>query len=100
MCRMAHFGNCDPETADQEYCIFHKPDKTEEEVIEFYRKFLKRFKPKIEEIEVDGEKKKRLVFKEPIDARGYVFPRIDPPFPLFLFLLVRGILRKLCSWTK
>ena len=74
MCRMAHFGNCDPETADQEYCIFHKPDKTEEEVIEFYRKFLKRFKPKIEEIEVNGEKKKRLVFKEPIDARGFVFP--------------------------
>jgi len=71
---MAHFGNCDPETADQEYCIFHKPNKSGEEAREFYRKFLERFKPRVEEIEVDGRKIKRLVFDEPVEARGFVFP--------------------------
>ncbi len=77
---MAHFGNCDPETADQEYCIFHKPNKSEEEAVEFYRKFLERFRPRVEEIEVEGEKIKRLVFEEPVDARGFVFPEIpDEP---------------------
>ncbi len=76
MCRMAHFGNCDPETADQEYCIFHKPNKTEEEAKEFYRKFLDRFEPRVEEIEVEGRKIKRLVFEKEVDASGYVFPRI------------------------
>ncbi|ASJ13160.1 potassium channel family protein [Thermococcus thioreducens] len=74
MCRMAHFGNCDPETADQEYCVFHKPNKSEEEAVEFYRKFLERFKPRVEEVEVDGEKIKRLVFEDPVDAKGFVFP--------------------------
>ncbi|NJE04355.1 potassium channel family protein [Thermococcus sp. MV11] len=77
MCKMAHFGNCDPETADQEYCIFHKPNKSEEEeAVEFYRKFLERFKPRIEEIEVKRQKVKRLVFEEPVDARGFVFPEV------------------------
>ncbi|EEB73457.1 potassium channel family protein [Thermococcus sp. AM4] len=75
MCKMAHFGNCDPETADQEYCIFHKPNKSEEEAVEFYRKFLERFKPRVEEIEVNGKKVKRLVFEKSIDARGFVFPK-------------------------
>jgi len=74
---MAHFGNCDPETtADQEYCIFHKPNKSEEEAREFYRKFLERFKPRVEEIEIGERKIKRLVFEEPVDARGFVFPEI------------------------
>ncbi len=77
MCKMAHFGNCDPETADQEYCIFHKPNKSEEEAVEFYRKFLERFKPRVEEIEVDWHKIKRLVFEKPVDARGFVFPKIS-----------------------
>ncbi|NPA47942.1 MAG: hypothetical protein GXO14_04800, partial [Thermococci archaeon] len=43
MCKMAHFGNCDPETKDQEYCIFHKPNKSEEEAREFWEKFLLQF---------------------------------------------------------
>ena len=81
MCKMAHFGNCDPETADQEYCIFHKPNKSEEEAVEFYRKFLERFKPRVEEIEVEGQKIKRLVFEGPVDASGYVFPEI-PDVPI------------------
>ena len=81
MCKMAHFGNCDPETADQEYCIFHKPNKSEEEAVEFYRKFLERFKPRVEEIEVNGRKIKRLVFEEPVDAGGFVFPK-SPNVPV------------------
>ncbi|WP_457751167.1 potassium channel family protein [Thermococcus sp.] len=81
MCKMAHFENCDPETADQEYCIFHKPNKSEDEAIEFYRKFLERFKPRVEEIEVEDDrgqtrKVKRFVFEEPVDARGFVFPEV------------------------
>lgn len=71
---MAHFGNCDPETADQEYCIFHKSNKTEEEAVEFYKRFLERFKPRVEEIEVEGQNIKRLVFEKPVNARGFVFP--------------------------
>ena len=74
MCGREDFGNCDPETVDQEYCIFHKPNKTEEEAAEFYRKFLERFKPRVEKIEVEGQNIKRLVFDEPVDARGFVFP--------------------------
>ncbi|NJE05151.1 hypothetical protein E3E36_03130 [Thermococcus sp. M36] len=77
MCKKAHFGNCDPETADQEYCIFHKPNKSEEEAKEFWRKFLERFKPRVEEIEVDGRKIKRLVFEDYVECMGYVFPK--PP---------------------
>ncbi|NJE02189.1 potassium channel family protein [Thermococcus sp. JdF3] len=75
MCKMEHFGNCDPETADQEYCIFHKPNKSEEEAVEFWGKFFERFKPRIEEIEVDGKKIKRLVFEDYVECMGYVFPR-------------------------
>ncbi len=86
MCKMAHFGNCDLETADQEYCIFHKPNKSEEEAVEFYRKFLERFKPRVEEIEVEGDTVGRpeivsiavirFVFEKEINARGFVFPKI------------------------
>lgn len=76
MCKKEDFGNCDPETADQEYCIFHKPNKSEEEAVEFYRKFLERFKPRVEETKVNGQKVKRLVFEEPVDVSGYVFPEI------------------------
>ncbi|AHF80429.1 Hypothetical protein TES1_1045 [Thermococcus paralvinellae] len=40
---MAHFGNCDPEMADQEYCIFRKPDKDEKEARKFYNKLVLKF---------------------------------------------------------
>ncbi|WP_258083755.1 pentapeptide repeat-containing protein [Thermococcus thermotolerans] len=76
MCRMERFGNCDPETKNQEYCIFHKPNKSEEEAREFWEKFFGTFKPKIEEREVDGRKQKVLVFEKPIDAKGFVFPDV------------------------
>lgn len=79
MCKMAHFGNCDPETADQEYCIFHKPNKTEEEAREFWEKFLERINIDFEEIEVEdntGKKRKlhRPIFKDVVNVRGFVFP--------------------------
>ena len=67
---MAHFGNCDPETADQEYCIFHKPNKSEEEAREFYNKFVLKF---------FGYKlpwNNGWVFAGPVDAMGFVFPEI------------------------
>jgi len=46
VCKCERFGNCDEETKNQEYCIFHKPRKNEKEAREFYEKLLKRFKPK------------------------------------------------------
>jgi len=48
-CALEKYGNCDEETKDQEYCIFHKPNKSGE-AREFYRKFLEKFKPKKEKI--------------------------------------------------
>jgi len=44
MCKFERYGNCDEETKDKEYCIFHKPNKSEEEAREFYEKFLRKFK--------------------------------------------------------
>ena len=80
MCKYAEYGNCDPETKDQEYCLFHKPNKTEEEAERFYQKILKKYQPKEEELEEDvivdrlGEKIKRYVFETEVNFRGYVFP--------------------------
>ncbi len=80
MCKYEHYGNCDPETKDQEYCIFHKPDKNEDEAREFYRKFLERFKPqKRKELVIDDLDVKEvegLIFEDDVDCRGYVFPEV------------------------
>jgi len=80
MCKYEHYGNCDPATKDQEYCIFHKPDKNEDEAREFYRKFLRKFKPRREKIKVydlgETVEVERLVFEDDVDCRGYVFPVI------------------------
>ena len=92
MCKFERYGNCDEETKDQEYCIFHKPNKSEEEAREFYEKFLKKFKPKKEKIwdEFEEEEKERLVFEEgnymgKIDCSGYVFPPfLDLEYAVFL----------------
>ncbi len=59
-----------PNQADE---IFYAEEK---DPVEFYRQFLYKFKPKIEEIEVEGEKIKRLVFEKKLDCRGFVFPEI------------------------
>jgi len=75
MCKLNYYGNCDPETEDEEYCIFHRPDKNEEEAEEFWRKFFDRFKPDEEEIEIEGEKVRRFIFKEDLNCSGYVFPK-------------------------
>ena len=76
MCKLERYGNCDEETKDQEYCIFHKPNKSEEEAREFYEKFLKKFKPKKEIIRVSGREIERLVFEEAVDCIKYAFPKI------------------------
>lgn len=76
MCKLEHYGNCDPETKDQEYCIFHKPNKNEEEAREFWRKFLERFKPKKEKIFIEEvqEEIERFVFEDVVDCSGFIFP--------------------------
>ncbi|MFP4641987.1 MAG: potassium channel family protein [Dehalococcoidia bacterium] len=85
MCKLEKYGNCDEKTEDQEYCIFHKPGKNEEEAREFYEKFLDRFKPRKEKIMVQelGEEEKkeveRFVFGE-VGCSGYVFPEIPVDF--------------------
>ncbi|HHI01255.1 MAG TPA: hypothetical protein ENL40_07335 [Thermococcus litoralis] len=53
-----------------------KDERDIEETIEFYRKFLERFNPSVEEIEVSGQKITRLVFEEYVDARNVVFPSL------------------------
>ena len=82
MCKFEEYGNCDEETKNQEYCIFHKPNKSEEEAREFYEKFLKKFKPKKERIYIFGNEIERLVFEETVDCRRYVFPKIPWGFKL------------------
>ncbi|KAA0011569.1 MAG: hypothetical protein FE041_04340 [Thermoplasmata archaeon] len=77
MCKLSHYGNCDEETKNEEYCIFHKPNKNEEEAREFYEKFLRRFKHHKEKIEDElSEKRTRYVFEEDLDCKGFVFPEI------------------------
>ena len=74
MCKLEKYGNCDEETKDQGYCIFHKPRKNKREAKEFYEKFLEKFKPlKINKI-VLGERRTVIIFEKDIDCRGYVFP--------------------------
>lgn len=54
----------------------YKNDKSGEKAVEFYRKFLEKFKPRVEEIEINRQKVKRLVFEEHVDARDFVFPSL------------------------
>lgn len=75
MCRKSYLGNCDPLTADGEYCIFHKPNKTEEEGAEFRERFLEVFGARTWRGSLDEEIKDVTVFTKPVDARGYVFPK-------------------------
>jgi len=78
MCKLEKYGNCDPETKDRDYCIFHKPSKTEEEVKEFWRKFLVRFKPKKERTydRSLGGYIERFIFEHEVNCKGFVFPGI------------------------
>ena len=95
MCKLEEYDNCDEETKDQEYCIFHKPNKSEEEAREFYEKFLKKFKPKKEKkiiIDlVDMKEIERLIFEEAVDCRRYVFPEIPEGVDFsFAFSVFKG----------
>ncbi len=40
MCLKNHFGNCDKTTINNEYCLFHKPNKNEFDSYIFYYKIL------------------------------------------------------------
>jgi len=82
MCMMEHYGNCDEGTKENEYCIFHRPDKNKTEAAEFYRRFLNRFKPRVEETEAGV---KMLVFERFLDCRGFVFPGLKFDFAGALF---------------
>ncbi len=71
MCEREDFGNCDEshDPKKEEYCIFHKPNKTEEEAVEFYNKFVLRF---------FGYKlpwNEGWVFAGPVNANEFVFPK-------------------------
>ena len=80
MCKLEEYGNCDEETREQEYCIFHKPDKNEIEAREFYKKFLERFRHRSEKVKIEeslGEKVIiRFVFEKDVNCAGYHFPEI------------------------
>jgi len=60
----------------RQYTFMYKNDKSGEKAVEFYRKFLEKFKPRVKEIEVNGQKVKRLVFEEHVDGRDFVFPSL------------------------
>jgi len=92
MCKLAKYGNCDEETKDDKYCIFHKPNKNEQEAKEFYEKFLKRFKHQTEKIKVGRGKQSRYVFEEEMNCIGFVFPEIpqDVEFS-FEYAIFKGL---------
>ncbi|ADD08990.1 pentapeptide repeat-containing protein [Candidatus Aciduliprofundum boonei] len=77
MCKLAHYGNCDEETKDDEYCIFHKPNKTDEEAKKFYEMLILKYKPETEETydDVIGFFD-RFIFDGNINFSGFVFPEI------------------------
>jgi len=106
MCKLEHYGNCDPETKDQEYCIFHKPNKTKEEAKKFWRKFLEKFCPKTkpkDEVKLDRKfttdieffifdnvveiikKVKYFIFDNKINCRGFRFPDFEFPLERAIF---------------
>ena len=80
MCKLEEYGNCDEETREQEYCIFHKPDKNEIEAREFYKKFLEKFKHRSEKVKIKESIVERViirfVFEKDVNCAGYHFPEI------------------------
>ncbi len=67
-----NYDNCGPNTKG-DYCLFHKPNKTEEEAKKFYQALKKKEKIKIEKEK--GEKSK-LIFENSLDWKGYIFPKV------------------------
>jgi len=81
-CKIAeeeNYENCGPD-AEGDYCLFHKPDKNEEEAERFYVEI--KDKGRIEETE-DGIK--RLVFEQKLDWQGFVFPEVPKEIDPSLF---------------
>jgi uncharacterized protein YjbI with pentapeptide repeats len=101
LCKLAGADNCDEETKwGYEYCLFHKPEKSEEEEREFYEKLLRRLNPKREIREVaPGEEEEIFVFEDGVDCRGYVFP----PIPRGLGFSFEGAVfkrRAIFDWAR
>ena len=68
-CKKAEYDSCGPIKDGDDYCLFHKPDKSNEEAGEFYERLKGQA---IEQADKDG--KSRLVFKNEVNWKGYVFP--------------------------
>lgn len=78
------FDDCGPDDVEGPYCLFHKPNKSEEEAERFYEEIKKR--GKIEKYEdEDGKEKKRLVLEERQFWRSFVFPEIPENIDSSLF---------------
>lgn len=92
MCEKESFGNCDPETRHQQYCIFHKPGKTREEAREFYQKILELYKPRRKKVKISGRVIERLVFDGVVNFEGFVFPEPPPEYdePFFKNAVFEG----------
>jgi len=83
---------CKEETLpNSEYCIFHKPNKNEDDAREFYEKFLKKFKHRIEKFHKKGKETERFVFEETLNCRRYIFPKTpDDVKSFFLYAIFKG----------
>ena len=83
MCRLSEYGNCNEETVDQNYCLFHKPNKTIEEEFKFWESLKERLKPEEEEIEIHIAGRvinlRRYLFRKDVNCSGYVFPEVVEP---------------------
>jgi len=69
-CEKAKYGNCGPIKDGEDYCLFHKPDKCEEEAGLFYEKLKEQARPEANEAAIS-----RLLFKDEVNWKGYVFPK-------------------------
>jgi len=54
----------------EEYCLYHKPNKNENEAVKFYEKLKEQAT-----IEIDGQGEEKLVYNNDVCWAGYVFPK-------------------------
>lgn len=68
----------EPALEDSEFCIFHKPNKNEEEAREFYERIREEAREPEGELAESGEEGevKKWVFEKDLDWSGYRFPII------------------------
>lgn len=76
-CLAASHGNCCSIRAGEDYCLYHKPSKSSDEALEFYKKLKKQATT-----EADDPDKVKLIFNDNVDWRGYCFPKrpVDEKF--------------------